>query len=98
MTPSVVKMTPTKSLLTPTKTHLTSTVNNRTLPVIQMTSTVTQMTSTVVVIARAANYSCLIITGNTNCVFTGIPLLIAGLICGKSTKRALRILSILIVS
>ena len=33
-------------------------------------------------------YSDLIITGSTNCVFTGIPLLIAGFTFGKSTNLA----------
>ena len=33
------------------------------------------------------NYSDLIITGSTNCVFTGIPLLVAGFTFGKSTNR-----------
>ena len=35
-----------------------------------------------------SDYSCLITTGKTNCVFTGIPLLIAGFILGKSTSLA----------
>ena len=44
------------------------------------------------------NYSVLIITGSTNFVFTGIPLLMAGLTLGKLTKRIRSMLSIFIVS
>jgi hypothetical protein len=40
------------------------------------------------------SYSTFNITGKVNCVFTGTPRLIAGLILGKSTKRVLRMLSI----
>ena len=44
------------------------------------------------------DYSTFKITGRINWVFTGIPRLMAGFTFGKSTKRALRILSIFILS
>ena len=48
--------------------------------------------------SSSKNYSTFRITGRINWVFTGIPLLIAGFIFGKPTKRALRMLSIFTVS
>lgn len=47
---------------------------------------------------EALNYSTFKITGSINCVFTGIPLFIAGFIFGNPTKRAFKILSIFTMS
>jgi len=49
--------------------------------------------------AQVTNYySTFKITGKINWVFTGIPRLMAGFTFGKSIKRALRMLSIFILS
>jgi hypothetical protein len=46
---------------------------------------------------NSKNYSTLRITGSINCVFTGIPRLMAGFTLGKSTSLAFKMLSILMV-